>query len=306
MNKVTSSTGSQSPELSAAHDRARPPETPVRRTRGRWRVPGLALLLVCVATLGADRAEAQTTPTAPTKLTTTLSHSCHVDLDWSAPLSNGGKTITKYQQRKRKGNGSFGPWQTDLGNPLTTEVTLPTASCDHSYTFEVRAVNAVGAGPHASITFTPLDDGPPKAPLTFIAVGGIERVALSWKTPASLSPIRYYQVRYRNEADPENPWTSWTTIPNSNYRTTGHTVTGLLAGTQYIVEVRAANSKGNGAAARKNARTDPAPTSAPGDFKASAGIRKVDLEWPHTAVDPVAVEAYQYRLSTDGGETWSP
>ena len=179
-------------------------------------------------------------------------------------------------------------------------------TCGVSYTYQFRAVNADGPGPHASITFTPLDDGPPKAPLSLIAVGGIERVALSWKTPASLSQIRYYQVRYRNEADPENPWTSWTTIPNSNYRTTGHTVTGLLYGTPYILEVRAANSKGNGAAAPKKARTDPAPTSAPGGFKASAGIRKVDLEWPHTVVEPVGVEAYQYRLSTDGGETWSP
>ena len=246
-------------------------------------------------------------PSAPTELKVTLSHSCHVDLDWSAPSSNGGKAIEKYEQRKRKGNESFGPWQTDLGDPLATDVTLsPTTSCDHSYTFQVRAVNANGAGPRASITFRPLDDGPPNEPVDLIAVGGIQRVALSWKTPTTLRQIDYYQVRHRNDGHPDNPWTSWTRIPGSDYRTTRHTVTGLEDDNVYIIEVRAVNSKGTGASAQSGrARTQTEPAQAPAGFTATAGIRKVDLAW--TAADStVAVEAYQYRLSTDGGDNWSP
>ena len=244
-------------------------------------------------------------PGAPTDLTVTLSHGCHVDLDWSAPLSNGGKAIAKYEQRTRKGNGSFGPWQTDLGNPLATYVTLAaTTSCDYSYTYQVRAVNTQ-AGPRASITFTPLDDGPPNEPVDLIAVGGIQRVALSWKTSATLIQIKYYQVRYRNDRHPDNPWTSWARIPNSNYRTIRHTVTGLGYNNPYILEVRAVNSKGSGASAQQEARTQAEPTHAPAGFTATAGIRKVDLAWT-AAASTVAVEAYQYRLSTDGGDTWSP
>ena len=244
-------------------------------------------------------------PGAPTNLTVTLSPSCHVDLAWSAPSSNGGKAIAKYEQRTRKGNGSFGPWQTDLGNPLITHVTLAaTTSCDYSYTYQVRAVNTQ-AGPRASITFTPLDDGPPNKPVDLVAVGGIQSVALSWKTLATLNQIKYYQVRYRNDGHPDNPWTSWTRIPNSNYRTTRHTVTGLASDTPYILEVQAVNSKGSGASAQQEARTQALPVDAPSGFTATAGIRKVDLAWT-AAASTVGVEAYQYRLSTDGGDNWSP
>ena len=239
---------------------------------------------------------------APTDLTVTLSHSCHVDLYWSAPSSDGGKAIAKYEQRTRKGNGSFGPWQTDLGNPLAVHVTLGTLACD-DYTFQVRAVTANGAGPSASITFTSVDEGPPNEPVELVAVGGFRRVALSWDTPVPIfTRIDYYQVRYRSS---EQLYTSWTRIPNSNYRTTSHTLTGLADETPYDIQVRAVNSEGNGASAQRKATTLALPVDAPSGFTATAGIRKVDLAWT-AAASTVGVEAYQYRLSTDGGDTWSP
>ena len=241
-------------------------------------------------------------PGAPADLRVTLSHSCHVDLYWSAPASNGGKAITKYEQRTRKGNGSFGPWQTDLGNPLITYVTLGTLACD-DYAFEVRAVNANGAGPRASIAFTSVDEGPPNEPVELAAVGGFRRVALSWEPPrATFTRIDYYQVRYRSG---EQPYTSWARIPNSNDRTTSHTVTGLADETRYTIQVRAVNSEGGGASAQRGATTQALPVDAPSGFGVTAGIRKVDLAWTAAAAT-VAVEAYQYRLSTDGGDTWNP
>ena len=63
-------------------------------------------------------------PGAPTDLRVTLSHSCHVDLYWSAPLSNGGKAITKYEFRRRKRSGSFGSWSSDVGDPLRPLATI--------------------------------------------------------------------------------------------------------------------------------------------------------------------------------------
>ena len=240
-------------------------------------------------------------PGAPTALRVALSHSCHVDLYWSAPASNGGKAITKYEFRYRKRNGSFGSWSSDLGDPLLTYVTLGTLACD-DYTFQVRAVNANGAGPRASITFTSVDEGRPNEPVELVAAGGFRRVALSWETPrATFNRIDYYQVRYRSG---EQPYTSWTRIPNSNYRTTSHTLTGLADETPYDIQVRAVNSEGAGASAQRRATTQALPVDAPSGFTATAGIRKVDLAWT-AAASTVAVEAYQYRLSTDAGDTWS-
>ena len=164
------------------------------------------------------------------------------------------------------------------------------------------SVNANGAGPRASITFTSLDDGPPNEPVELVAVGGFRRVALSWETPAStFSRIGYYQVRHRSG---EQPYTSWTRIPNSSHRTTSHTLTGLADETPYDIQVRGVNSEGVGASAQRRATTQALPVDAPSDFTATAGIRKVDLAWT-AAASTVAVEAYQYRLSTDAGDTWN-
>ena len=191
-------------------------------------------------------------------------------------------------------------WSSDLGDPLLTYVTLGTLACD-DYTFEVRAVNTQ-AGPRASITFTSVDEGRPNEPVELAAAGGFRRVALSWEPPrATFTRIDYYQVRYRSG---EQPYTSWATIPNSNDRTTSHTLTGLADETPYDIQVRAVNSEGAGASAQRRATTQALPVDAPSGFTATAGIRKVDLAWT-AAASTVAVEAYQYRLSTDAGDTWS-
>ena len=89
---------------------------------------------------------------APANLTLTLSDGCHVTMDWSAPASNGGTAITRYENRHRVGNRPFHDWQQDLGNPLTTEL-RGFFTCGVSYTYQFRAVNADGPGPHAEITY---------------------------------------------------------------------------------------------------------------------------------------------------------
>ena len=239
---------------------------------------------------------------APANLTLTLSDGCHVTMDWSAPASNGGPAITRYENRHRVGNRPFHDWQQDLGNPLTTELSR-FITCGVSYTYQFRAVTADGPGPHAEITFTPRRSEPPFAPRDLAAAGGFQRVALSWETPpATFNRIDYYQVRYQSGA---HPYTAWTRIPNSNYQTTRHTVTGLADETTYVIQIRAVNSEGGGASAQGGATTQALPVDAPSGFGVTAGIRKVDLAWT-AAASTVPVEAYQYRRSTDGGDIWNP
>ena len=241
-------------------------------------------------------------PGPPTNLTRTLSDGCYVTMDWSAPASNGGSAITRYQIRRRVGNGSLSSWQQDLGNPLSTGF-RGFFTCGVSHTYQFRAVNANGPGPPAEITFTPVQSEPPFAPVALAAVGGFQRVALSWETPpATFNRIDYYQVRYHQSG--AHPYTSWTRIPHSNYQTTRHTVTGLADETPYTIQVRAVNSEGGGKSAQWGATTQALPVDAPSGFVVTAGIRKVNLAWT-AAASTVAVERYQYRRSTDGGDTWN-
>ena len=135
-----------------------------------------------------------------------------------------------------------------------------------------------------------------------MAVGGFRSVALSWETPpATFNRIQRYQVRYVLGSQ---QYTPWATIPNSDYETTSHTLTGLADETHYTIQVRAVNSSGNGASAQQRVTTPALPVNAPSGFVVAPGIRKLNLSWT-AAASTVAVERYQYRLSTDGGDTWN-
>lgn len=79
-----------------------------------------------------------------------------VTLTWEAPESDGGSAIVRYEYRV---DGS-GEW-TGVGDAL--RATIGTLSNDRRYSFEVRAVNGVGAGPAARTQATPAAPNQPPA-----------------------------------------------------------------------------------------------------------------------------------------------
>ena len=89
-----------------------------------------------------------TAPTAPQNFTATPGDG-QVTLTWSAPASDGGSPITSYQVSSNNG----ATWVTASSNTSHTFTGLTNGT---SYTFQVRAVNAAGAGAAASATTTPL------------------------------------------------------------------------------------------------------------------------------------------------------
>jgi uncharacterized repeat protein (TIGR02543 family) len=91
--------------------------------------------------------EAVTAPAAPQSFAAT-SGDGQVALSWSAPASDGGRAITKYQVSKDNGVN----W-TDAG--LNTSHTFTGLTNGTAYTFKVRAVNSVGNGAEASAAATP-------------------------------------------------------------------------------------------------------------------------------------------------------
>ncbi len=89
-----------------------------------------------------------TVPTAPQNFTATPGDG-QVALSWTAPASDGGSAITKYQVSKDDGAN----W-TDVG--LNTTYTFTGLTNGTTYTFKVRAVNGAGNGAEASTTATPV------------------------------------------------------------------------------------------------------------------------------------------------------
>jgi hypothetical protein len=88
-----------------------------------------------------------TAPSAPSPSVTSGPTQTTVTISWSAP-ADGGSAITRYEAQL----GSSG--YTNIGNVLTQSLTGLTAST--SYTYSVRAVNAIGTSTAGTVSFTTL------------------------------------------------------------------------------------------------------------------------------------------------------
>ena len=96
-------------------------------------------------------------PAAPANFTATPDGNFAVRLDWTTP-NNGGSAILKYQVSYNATAGYTPDW-TDIpaSDATTTSYTLTGLSFGTSYTFELRAVNAIGYGASSGVqTATPV------------------------------------------------------------------------------------------------------------------------------------------------------
>ncbi len=108
-------------------------------------------------------------PTEPTNLNA-LGRERSVAIWWATPDEDGGRPITKYQYREKEGSGAYGGW-TDIpgsapGGANANSYTVSGRTAGTTYTYQVRAVNAVGGSDpsnEASATptamATPLETG---------------------------------------------------------------------------------------------------------------------------------------------------
>ena len=95
-------------------------------------------------------AAAPTPPQAPRALSVSASA---VDVDWEAPLSDGGAPVTRYEVAVVGPDGELEPWEA-VG--LVTRHRILGLVAGHRYGFRVRAVNPNGLGdPAAPVYATP-------------------------------------------------------------------------------------------------------------------------------------------------------
>ena len=128
----------------------------------------------------SNDASASTIPTAPANLTAAPGDG-RVGLTWDDPNND---TITKYQYR----TGVGAPF-TDIpgSNKDTAAYTFTGLANGTTHTFAVRAVNAAGNGPVATVTALMV----PAAPANFSATPGDGMAALSWDNPQNTTISKY-------------------------------------------------------------------------------------------------------------------
>ena len=99
----------------------------------------------------------------------------------------------------------------------------------------------------------------PEAPTSLRAIAGDEEVRLRWDNPQDPAITRY-EFRFGAGATPA--FNAWADVPASGRHTDAHTVAGLVNGTRYTFDVRAATEEGVGAAARTSITLAMSPATA--------------------------------------------
>ena len=233
-----------------------------------------------------------------------------VRVEWTTPANNGS-AILKYQA-----------WVFDDTNQIeitayadipgsdanTTSHTVTGLVNGIAHVVAIRAVNSVG---HSAASLpdavTPVTvPTAPTAPTSLEATPGDGSVRLRWQAPASDGGNTITGYEYRQKTG-TGSFGSWMNIVGADENTTEHTVTRLTNGTAYTFEVQARNEEGESGPSNQASATPAAVPSAPRSFTATAGNAEVRLQWLAPASNGgSAILRYEYRVSDDGGDNWSP
>ena len=178
----------------------------------------------------------RTVPTAPQSFAATAGNG-RVQLDWTAPASNGGLPINRYQYRYKAGSGSFTTWANVPGsNVNTTTYTVTGLTNGTVHTFEVRAATASTIGVAASDTATPMAVAPGKPSVTVQSRD--TALYVSWTlADDGGSNITQYQVHWKSGAQSFD-----SSRQQAGLTATNTLIENLINGTEYDVRVRAMNS----------------------------------------------------------------
>ena len=241
--------------------------------------------------------------------------------------------ITHYQYRQKSGEAAYILW-TDISNidkanadqPTPEhaggDVTLPTSyvvtgldSSGITYTFQVRAVSAVGGSDPAEVEATPTTTVTAPAQMSNVAYtvtgvtsGSSGTVTFTWDNPEDTT-ITGYQYRYDGQTSDSDLWgLDWAAIPGDSATATATSSFPLPTSSAIVFfEFRAVNSTNslnilNGLAtavmvSRENTPTPPAtPAPAPPtDLTVTAPSGQVVLSWTDPA--DTSISKYQFRIT---------
>ena len=152
-----------------------------------------------------------TVPGAPTSLTATASGTSTIDLDWTAPSSDGGSAITGYRiEVSPNGTSSWSDLVADTDETTTTysHIGLSAGTTRH---YRVSAINANGTGDASNVDNATTDAAAatvPGAPTGLTATAsGTSTINLDWDAPSNDggASISGYRIEVSS-----NSGTSWT------------------------------------------------------------------------------------------------
>ena len=250
-----------------------------------------------VSTIGSGTASAHsealtiplTVPGVPDAPTLTAPSSTEIAVAWSAPVDDGGSSITGYRVNLYKGSELVKTATTDALTLTFTGLTRATA-----YTAEVIAVNAIGGdsvSDRSAVVSTPATIPGIPTTVTLTAPSATE-IAASWTAPSDNggTAVTSYSVKLFQGS---------TLVSTGETGNLSFTFSGLTRVTAYTVEVFATNSVGAGltsdrSAAATTKATVPDVASAPALEAASAS--KITVTWAAPNNGGADLTGYTVRL----------
>ena len=184
-------------------------------------------------------------------------------VSWAAPSDNGAD-ISDYDVQYRActatpksctSSPTWGSWSSLTGSDdpgTSTTATITGLTNDTAYEVQVRATNSVGDSSWSSSATASPTAQKPDAPAAPTLTYGDQSLTATWSAPTDNgADITDYDVRYCTNStgcDAANEWTALNDTGNNATSTaTTATISSLTNGTTYQVQVRAGNSKGDGA-----------------------------------------------------------
>ena len=183
-------------------------------------------------------------PDAPLNLFTDNITGTQIRINWAPPTTGG--TVTGYTVEWRTGSDAY---TVRTFGAAKRRFRITGLDAGTEYDIRVRATNSAGNGPYATITeSTTL--ALPAAPLNLTTADiDTTEIRANWEAPTTGGAVGGYTVEWRTGSD------AFTTADVGSGVLT-YLITGLDAGTDYDIRVRATNSAGNGPYASTMATTE--------------------------------------------------
>jgi hypothetical protein len=186
-----------------------------------------------------------TVPGIPT-IVQAIAGNAQASVSFTAPINNGGLSIINYTITSSPGGFTSYPKATDTSGTVTGLTNGTT------YTFTVKATNAIGTGTESSPSAPVLPHSVPDAPTNVTAVLGIGTTTVSFTKPSGNGLIiSGYTITVINFIT----GSIVKTVPTIS--TGNNTILGLTNGTSYTFTVTATNADGTGPASLPSTPVSP-------------------------------------------------
>ena len=208
-------------------------------------------------------------------------------VSWTAPESNG-EPITDYAARHSLDGTT---WDNVLTGASDTDTSTTISGLTNGNTpyVQVRATNSIGDSAWSDSATQKV--GVPAAPAAPTLTPGSSQLSVSWTAPADNgSAITDYDVQY--SSDDGTTWTEWNASNTST--STSATITTLTNGTEYQVQVRAANTLGDGPWS-PSATLKAGVPAAPAAPTLASGNGQLAVSWTAPANSGSAITDYDVR-----------